>query len=205
MVITTNELKLKYQSYSDIYGKIRREIEKENLFPIVKGLYETNKNISGLYITAFIYGPSYVSFEYALSYHSLIPEKVYTYTNATFNKRKRKSYSNYFGNFTYRDVPNDAYPHFIDSYIVESYSYFIASPEKAICDMLYISSPQRSIIQLKNLLFEDLRVNREEFKLLNFENILFLTNKYKSTNLRLLQQLIESEYQKDVKKDDRKL
>ncbi len=193
MIKTINDLLSLYDDYSDPLGKIHREIKKENLFPVVKGLYETDKNTPGYFLSAYIYGPSYLSFEYALYYHGLIPEKVVVYTNATFNKNRSKIYNNIFGVFTYRDIPKTAYPFGIESYIDNGYSYIIASPEKAICDRLYIASPQSSMKALKILIFEDLRISEDESFNLNFDNLLFLCDKYRSTNMRLLKKIVTKE------------
>ncbi len=197
MILTILDLKEKYKSYSDINGKIKRDVANNILFPVVRGIYETNKHTSGYLLSSFIYGPSYLSFEYALSFHNLIPEKVVSYTNATYNKSKSKAYKNKFGVFLYRDVPKDAYPYFINVYEQDTYAYFIASPEKAICDMLYILPPVKSIKALKSLLFENLRIDINEFGSLNFENIKFLTGKYISNNIQFLRKLIEREYKND--------
>ena len=194
MIVTISDLKEKYKNYSDINGKIKRDVANKILFPVVRGIYETNEHTSGYLLASFIYGPSYLSFEYALSFHNLIPEKVISYTNATYNKRKSKTYQNSFGLFLYRDVPKDVYPYFINAYEQDKYAYFIASPEKAICDMLYILPPVKSVRGLKALLFENLRIDISEFKSLNFENMKFLTDKYVSKNIKLLRKLIESEY-----------
>lgn len=194
MVKSIDELLLYYENFKDPYGKISREVKNKNLIPLVKGLYETNEKIPGFYLSAYIYGPSYLSFEFALSFHNLIPERVYTFTNATFNKRKRKAYTNHFGTFTYRDVPKSAYPHKINVYVEDGYSYFIASPEKAICDMLYISRPQHSMKRLSVLLFEDLRINYDLFSKLNFDDLLFLCDQYISTNMKILKEFILKEF-----------
>lgn len=192
MIVTPLFLKEKYKNYSDINGKIKRDVENHILFPIVRGIYETNGNTSGYLLASYIYGPSYLSFEYALSFHNLIPERVVNYTNATFNKRKSKEYSNQFGFYTYRDIPKEAFPYFVQVYEQDTYSYFIASPEKALCDMLYVLPPVRSGIELKKLLFENLRIDINSFKSLNFENILFLSDKYISNNIKYLTKLIGS-------------
>jgi hypothetical protein len=194
MIVTIMDLKEKYKNYSDINGKIKRDIDENTLFPVVRGIYETNRHTSGYLLASYIYGPSYLSFEYALSFHSLIPERVVTYTNATFNKRKSKQYKNHFGFFTYRDVPKDAFPYFVKAYEYDTYAYFIASPEKALCDMLYILPPVRSVKDFKTLLFEDLRIDINAFNELNFKNILFLSKKYISNNINILVKVIESEY-----------
>lgn len=191
MIVTTLDLKEKYKNYTDINGKIKRDVENNILFPIVRGIYETNSNTSGYLLTSYIYGPSYLSFEYALSFHNLIPERVVTYTNATYNKRKNKEYRNMFGYYRYRDIPKSAFPFFVKAYVEGSYSYFIASPEKALCDLLYTLSPVSSIKALKQLLFENLRIDLNEFNLLNFNDIMFLSTKYVSNNIKFLTKLIE--------------
>lgn len=197
MIVTILDLKEKYRNYTDVNGKIKRDVEKNLLFPVVRGIYETNIRTSGHLLSAYIYGPSYLSFEFALAFHNLIPERVYTYTNASFNKRKSKEYKNVFGYFTYRDIPKVAFPYFVKAYEYETYSYFIASPEKALCDMLYIFSPVKSVKELKALLFENLRIDLDGFEMLNFPNILFLTSKYISNNIKFLKKLILKEYSND--------
>ena len=196
MIVTTLNLKEKYKEYADINGKIKRDIDNGFLFPLVRGIYETNESVDGFLLASFIYGPSYLSFEYALSYHNLIPERVVIYTNATFGKRKSKVYRNHFGLYTYRDVPNAAFPFSVKAHEENGYAYFIASPEKALCDLLYIRKPVTSMKDLKSVLFEDLRINEDMFEQLNFEEILFLSHKYISNNMKYLRKYIESEYMK---------
>lgn len=193
MVKTINDLLVKYKKYADPIGKINREIKNKNLFPIVKGLYETDINTPGLYLTAYIYGPSYVSFEYALYYHGLIPEKVTVFTSATFNKKRTKKYQNAFGVFAYRDVPKSAYPFGVKAYINNGYSYMIASPEKALCDQLYKAPPQTSMKNLSTLIFDSLRIDEEAFFELDLEELMFLCGKYQSTNIKLLKKIIVKE------------
>ncbi len=48
-----------------------------------------------------IYGPSYISFEYALSYHNLIPERLTTITSASLAKNRRKEFRTPVGTFVY--------------------------------------------------------------------------------------------------------
>jgi hypothetical protein len=76
----------------------------------------------------------------------------------------------------------------------DTYAYFMASPEKALCDLLYIKKPVKSMKELKVLLFEDIRINREAFNQLNFIDLIFLSNKYISNNIKYLKMYIESEY-----------
>lgn len=197
MIVTMLDLKEKYREYADINGKIKRDVEKGLLFKVVRGIYETDNNTSGYLLSSYIYNPSYLSFEFALSFHNLIPEKVVNYTNATYNKNRSKTYNTSFGTFLYRDVPKIAFPYFVKAYEYEKYSYLIASPEKAICDMLYILPSVKSMKALKILLFENLRINVDVFETLNFQNILFLSKKYNSENIKYFKKIIEREYLND--------
>lgn len=191
MINSFDDLQIKFQGYTDIKGKIRREVQAGHLIPVARGLYETDVNTSGKYLAGYIYGPSYLSFDFALYTYSLIPETVYkTYTSATFNKRKTKRYQNHFGTFTYRDIPTEVYPLSVLIYEENGYSYQIATPEKALCDKLYTTSPVNNLTELKELLFDDLRIDEGEFAKLNQATITEIAPLYHSKNLNLLMKLI---------------
>ena len=67
-----------------------------------------------------------------------------------------------------------------------NYSYQIASKEKALCDKLYTLKPLNNYSNLEKMLFDDLRIDREEFNKLNIDKIEKLSNLYHSTNVKLL-------------------
>ena len=194
MILTTQQLKEKYAYLSDPVGKISRDIKNKKIFPLVKGVYETDANVHGSKLAQFIYGPSYLSFDYVLHIQGLIPEMVYnTFTCATYNKRKVKTYTNYFGTFIYRDVPKEVFNLGINVLIDGQYSYQVATPEKAICDKLYILTPVKDVSDLKKMLFDDLRIDEEVFYNLNKEDILKIAPLYYSKNLNLLVKFIKGE------------
>lgn len=194
MILTTQQLKERYAYLSDPVGKISRDIKNKKIFPLVKGVYETDANVHGSKLAQFIYGPSYLSFDYVLHIQGLIPEMVYnTFTCATYNKRKVKTYTNYFGTFIYRDVPKEVFNLGINVLIDGQYSYQVATPEKAICDKLYILTPVKDVSDLKKMLFDDLRIDEEVFYNLNKEDILKIAPLYYSKNLNLLVKFIKGE------------
>lgn len=193
MIITIQQLKEKYSNYSNPITKIGRDVKQGKLFPLVKGVYETNPNIDGSKLAQFIYSPSYLSFDYALAEYGLIPEAVRVFTCATFNKRKIKTYKNKFGTFVYRDAPSDVFSYGVIAKIDGDYVYQIATPEKALCDKLYTISPVKSIRELKALLFDDLRIDENEFSKLNKNDILEIAPLYHSTNLNFLAKMIKGE------------
>ena len=191
MIYSFDDLRIKFQDHTDIKGKIRREVQAGRLIPVTRGLYETDQTISGKYLAGRIYGPSYLSFEFALYTYSLIPEAVYnTFTSATFDNRKAKKHQNHFGIFTYRDVPTEVYPLEVVIHQENGYSYQIATPEKALCDKLYTISPVSNLTELKELLFDDLRIDEDEFEKLDHNTLDTLAPLYHSTNLNLLAKLI---------------
>ena len=186
MIITSDIAKNNYEEYLNKDTKLSREIRDGKLFKIINGLYETDPNTPGYLLASSIYGPSYISFEYALSYYGLIPERVTTITCATFDKKKKKEYNTDFGVFTYRDVPTSAYPEEIILKEENNYSYQIATPEKALCDKLYTLSPLFNYSNLENMLFNDLRIDQEVFGKLDVDKICKLSKLYHSTNVELL-------------------
>jgi hypothetical protein len=187
MIKTTTMLANELKEYVNPTAKIRRLVDGGELVPVVRGLYETDGNIPGYYLAPIIYGPSYLSFEFALAYYSLIPEAVYNFTSATFEKKKEKQYTTPYGTFTYRDVPSEAYPIGIVLHAENGYGFQIASPEKSICDQLYKISPLKNRGELEHLLFEDLRIDKEEFFNLNMANLFEIANRYHTQNHKLLQ------------------
>lgn len=187
MIYDLQSLKTKYKDYKNLNQKISIECKKGNLTRIKKGLYSDNLDLDKLVIANICYEPSYISFEYALSYYGLIPEYVSVITSATFNKKNNKRYVTNTQIFEYKSIPNDAYHYgIVFQNNEEGIKYKIASKEKALCDLLYIKKPVRSIKDLKILLFEDLRIDEEYFWSLNFNSIRELMNKYHSNNIKLL-------------------
>ncbi len=190
MIKTTDILKEELSEYSNPVAKVKRMCEDGTLVPIIRGLYETDTSIPGYLLAAAIYGPSYLSFEFALSFYGLIPETVYNFTCATFEKKKTKMYTTRFGTFTYRDIPSIAYPADLMLKEENGYAFFIATPEKAICDMLYKTDPLKNLTGLKEYLFNDLRISSEDFMKLDLPKLHELCKLYKTQNHRLLERFI---------------
>lgn len=186
MIKTTTMILNEVDGYSCPADKLTRMVQEGEYIPIVRGLYETDKSTPGYLLAGSVYGPSYLSFEFALGYYGLIPEAVYNFTSATIGKKKKKRYETPFGIFTYRDVPDKVYSYGIRIVQEGEYSFAIASAEKAICDQLYKTSPVANYKELEQLLFENLRIDEEDFVALNSDDILFIADKYHSTNVKKL-------------------
>ena len=194
MIISTKELLIKYNNYKVPKMKIKREIDKGVFIELKRGLFETNPKVDPMLISGYLCTPSYLSFEYILSINNLIPEVVHTYTSATLNKRHTNNYKNKFGYYSYRDIPSQAFSFGIKQYALDGYSYVMATKEKALCDLLYTMPTIKKYKEIKELLFDNLRIDEYEFKNLNFKDIIFLCDLYKSKNLNYLKKYVEGEY-----------
>ena len=184
MIKTFDALKYEYRNYNNIYEKIKREVKKGNLFCVQRGIYETNKSANKFALANAIVYPSYISFESALSFYDMIPERVYLTMSATFRKNKTKEFVNDFGDFYYEDINEDAYPYGVDIIQLEGYSIMIASREKALLDTIskiYINENEETI---EELLFEDLRIDEIEFDKLDKAKLIDLSYYYKSRTIK---------------------
>lgn len=167
-------------------------LEKNGVYhKVVKGLYETERSVNPVLLASAVYGPSYVSFESALSFWNLLPEKVLAVTSATFNKNRTKRFETDFGLFLYRDVPEEVFPFEVYIRTEDDRTFLIAGKEKSLCDILYREEPLRSEKRLREFLFENLRIEESDFDLLDFSVVSDLCGLYKSTNLKLLQNFVQ--------------
>ena len=194
MVVTTSMLKEQYSAYANPLDKIKRDAKNGLLFRINRGIYETDSSTDPYLLASSILSPSYLSFDFALSYYGLIPEKVVSVTSASLNVRKNRTFINAFGRFEFSDIPADAFSEGL-TYIEEgNYIVKIATKEKAICDSLYKWRVTSSVRELKELLFIDKRIDETEFEACDFEQMSRLAELYHRTNLTLLNKLIRKEY-----------
>ncbi len=184
MIYDYQSLMVKYKNYANINQKISIECKSGNLIRIKRGLFTDDLDNDKELIANVCYSPSYISFEYALSYYGIIPEYVSTYTSAVYGKKNNKFYSVESASFEYKSIPNSVF--FKGITIMKNkkgYSYKIATKEKALCDLLYSKYSVRSLADLKVLLFEDLRINYEELLILDKEFIKEIVPLYHSNTL----------------------
>lgn len=185
------------QEYKRPRDKVSKLLQRGEIIRVKKGLYilgpsrRKHPGISREILGNQIYGPSYLSLEYALSWHQLIPERVETVTSVTLHKSK--SYSTPVGHFTYRHVKHDYYSYGIDVHILtDGRGFLLASPEKAIADQVYFVTGLTCLADMQSFLFADLRLDRDELRRLNrkfFKDLSALENK---SSLRLLSELIQA-------------
>lgn len=191
--ITQNVLQERMVEYQSPKDKLSRLTREGTLLRLKRGLYSVPGSITGQHLSRelianHLYGPSYVSFESALSYYGLIPERVYVQKSATL--KRRKEYNTPIGLFQYIHIPEDYYPIGLKLELIEdSYAYIMATPEKAICDLILSTSGLRlqSIKSVGEYLISDLRIELDELVRLDTDIIeACASNGYKNSDLRNL-------------------
>ncbi len=160
------------------YAAPRHKIAKlEKLGQIIRlkrGMYVVSPKVSGKIISTelianHIYGPSYVSMESALRFYGLIPESVYTVRSMTL--KRSRDFENSIARFDYTQCAIRYFAIGIQQIEREDYSFLIATPEKALCDLIAYTpklSP-RFISSMRTYLEEDLRLDMEQFYKMDVE------------------------------------
>jgi predicted transcriptional regulator of viral defense system len=96
--------------------------------------------------------PSYVSLQSALSHYGLIPEFVPVTTSVTTGRPEELDTP--LGRFLFRHVKKSAFFGNMQTEISPGQSVFLASPEKALLDLLYLTPGSDSPEYLEELRFE---------------------------------------------------
>ncbi len=162
------------KNYKSPRVKVTKLLKKGDLIRVKKGLYifgqQYRKNSYSPEILANkIYGPSYISREYALSYYGLIPEYVSEITSVS--TKKRRNFDTPVGRFSYTRIPLKLYRiGFTLITIRNNETALIATPEKALSDLFYFRgfNPE-NIHDLSSLLFDDLRLDENLVKKMHIE------------------------------------
>ena len=184
------------KSYAHPRDKITALLRKGAIIRVKKGLYVFGDLYArGPYarevLANLIYGPSYISMDYALDYYGLIPERVETITSVTCGNNR--AFSTPVGKFTYREVPLLAYRtgvHRVES--ASNRAFLMATPEKALADKVRNQRGHaiRSQREMRVYLFEDLRIDEDMFYRLDSNKLREIAACYRSQKLRLLQTVI---------------
>lgn len=152
------------KDYKSPRAKLTTLLKKGDLIRVKKGLYlfgyDYRKGPYSQEIMANkIYGPSYISREYALAYYGLIPEYVVEMTSVS-TKRSR-NFNTPIGRFSYEHLPAVLYRVGFNLVRVrDNATALLATAEKALADLLYLRKAHpETRKELLELLFDDLRLD----------------------------------------------
>lgn len=123
------------QAPASLRVQLSRLSKNKKLIRLKKNLY----TFPDFHPNAFVIGqqmisPSYYSLESVLSWTGIIPEGAAAYTLIT--SKKTQQYTNEFGTFSYRHLP----PQLFFGVEQRKDSAWVATPEKALLDYLYLNS-----------------------------------------------------------------
>ena len=125
-------------------NNITRWVKNGYIIKLKRGFYAFAECIKDrdmyLMIANQLTTPSYLSLHYALAYYGIIPETVVQLTSVTTQKTAR--YENAIGIYTYQTINSRLFfgyqPIPITNKNSNGRTYMIATPEKALLDLLYL-------------------------------------------------------------------
>jgi hypothetical protein len=164
--VTGADIKFCFQHLASPEKKIQALEKSGELIRLKRNLFIVNHELTGKWTDErlcanHIYGPSYVSFQWALRYYGMIPERVYLVTSAT--TKRTRFFETPIGNFSYVQVPVSYFPIGVESHEEQGVSFLMASREKALCDTILLDNfvPGQSLKSLGIYLEEDMRLDMD--------------------------------------------
>lgn len=161
----------RYLSYKEIYRL------KNGLY-VSADFFDKNKDDISykFYLANIIRTPSYVSSWAALQYYNLTTEAIYPITSVT--PKVTRDYQTKVGNFAYQSINKELFADF--SLVKGKFDFFIASPAKALFDLLYFRTSQLrglSVDKIKTMITE-LRIDIDEMSKEEQKKFYLRLNKY---------------------------
>ena len=128
------------------------------------------------FLSNFIYKPSYISVHTALAFYGIIPEAVTQIT--AVSSLKTIDFQNDVAQFSYKKIKPDLFFGY-EQKPFGNRTIAIATPEKAIVDLLYLYPFYNTQSEIRNLRFDEEFVHHE----LNFEKLLNFAASFKNRAL----------------------
>ena len=184
------------EGYKRPNDKIRDWVKKGVLISLAKGIYVVSEDIverkpDPRLVANILYGPSYVSLEYALSFYQAIPELVTEVSSVT--TQRSRSMKNGLGRFSYTHLPLPYYSYGIQLEAVDDGAFvLIATPEKALFDTVVCTRKLllRSTADVRHWI-DDMRLDEDWLASLNRERMYKLLREApKKESLRKIIQIL---------------
>ena len=166
--VTTSIIESLYPELKSANKKVTWLEKQGVIIRLKRGLYVVNpehsgKTLSSELIANHLYVPSYISMSTALRYYGLIPEAVYVHQSMTV--KHSRSFQTPVGSYDYKYISREAFSIGVRSMHKGDYAFLIASPEKALCDLIANSSKVnlRYMKDVEIYLEQDIRMDMDEF------------------------------------------
>ena len=166
--VTTSIIESLYPELKSANKKVTWLEKQGVIIRLKRGLYVINPEYSGKALSSelianHLYTPSYISMSTALRYYGLIPEAVYVHQSMTV--KHSRSFQTPVGSYDYKYISREAFSIGVRSMHKGDYAFLIASPEKALCDLIANSSKVnlRYMKDVEIYLEQDIRMDMDEF------------------------------------------
>lgn len=184
--IDSHNLKPLIKNYANPDDFLSRMVKEGELIRLKNGFFLIASKIEESpvpfeQIANLLYGPSYISFEWALSYYKMIPEGVYVVTSASTTKKK--IFNTPIGVFDYTSLSHQRYAIGIDQKENEAGRFLIATPEKALVDLIHLKSKNLEGHDLLVDLIEARRMDEDQLKNLNKKHLVEIADQYRSKSI----------------------
>lgn len=171
---------------------ISRFLKYKEILQLKKGLYTSSDFFSknkidisySFYLANIIRTPSYVSLWSALQFYNLTTEAIYSITSVT--PKVTRNYITKAGSFTYKSIKKELFSNFslmqgkTTDERPTKLDFFIASPAKALFDLLYFKTRQFRGVRFEDVkvLVEGLRIDIDEMDKKEQLKFYTMTRKY---------------------------
>lgn len=153
---------------STVNTYISRFLRHKEIYRLKNGLYVSadffNKNMDNVsypfYLANIIRTPSYISSWAALQYYNLTTEAIRLVTSVTL--KVTRNYETKAGIFSYQSIKKELFSDYI--LVNGKFDFFIASPSKALFDLLYFRTNQFRGVKFEEIkkMIEELRIDFDE-------------------------------------------
>ena len=192
-VFSSNEavdiLGKRYKAPLKALGKL---VSRGELLRLKRGWFAFADNYIPFLCACRIHGPSYVSFETALGFYGLIPERVEEILCVVDGRPLQ--FSTKWGRYTYHSQHRQLFAAGMDMRDLDGYLVPIASPEKALLDTIARARLHGSRLCADDLGFfvlEDLRIENDDLKKLSLPSLRLLSLQYRNLAPQKLLEYLE--------------
>lgn len=139
--------------------------------------YLNTSNIQ-YFVSNKMYTPSYISLHSALAFYGIIPEAIVRTT--AVGSLKKANFENAFGSFSYQQILPALMFGYEQKSFLNKQSLILATPEKAILDLLYLYPQYNNEQEIRELRFDEEFMQED----LNIERLNEFTERFQSKTLR---------------------
>ena len=150
----------------DLGRQLSRWVKSGNLIQLRRGLYVLSERYQKIQPHPFLVAnrlkrASYVSLQSALGYHGLIPEYVPSITSVTTDRPE--TLTNPLGTYIFKHIKKALFHGYRVVDLGDRQSAFVAAPEKALLDLLYLTPESDNLDYLRELRLQNIEALNTEF------------------------------------------